>query len=173
MDQYIPDMYKKSIYDIDYKKLKKIGIKCLLFDLDNTIAQSKAEKPTKKIKILIESLKEEGFRIIILTNAFKKRVKPFSNELNVEFIHRAHKPSPKGYSKVLNKYKYKLTEVTMIGDQLKTDILGGNRVGITTILVNPISKKEMIFTKINRFFENRIFKKLGKKDLLRKGQYYD
>ena len=36
MDKFFPDIYQKSIYDINYKKLKKVGIKCLLFDLDNT-----------------------------------------------------------------------------------------------------------------------------------------
>ena len=34
MDLFVPDMYQKSIYTINYKKLKKQGIKCLLFDLN-------------------------------------------------------------------------------------------------------------------------------------------
>ena len=37
MDIFIPDIYQKSIYDINYNKLKKAGIKCILFDLDNNI----------------------------------------------------------------------------------------------------------------------------------------
>ena len=37
MEKYVPDIYQKSVYDIDYSKLKSRGIKCLLFDLDNTI----------------------------------------------------------------------------------------------------------------------------------------
>ena len=49
MEKFIPDMYQKNIYDINYDLLKKKGIKCLLFDLDNTIVPGKSDKPTKKI----------------------------------------------------------------------------------------------------------------------------
>ena len=33
-----PNNYYKNIYIINYQKLKENNIKCLLFDLDNTIA---------------------------------------------------------------------------------------------------------------------------------------
>jgi hypothetical protein len=173
MENYVPDMYKRSIYDIDYGKLKKIGIKCLLIDLDNTIIAKKHDLPTKKDIDLFNKLKELGFRIIIFSNGFKRRIKKSSDILKVEFISFARKPAIKNYLKVMNKYSYKETEVAIIGDQLKTDILGGNKAGITTILVKPISKKDMFLTLFNRFLEDRIFKKLSKKDLLRKGKYYD
>ncbi|MFA5602214.1 MAG: YqeG family HAD IIIA-type phosphatase [Bacilli bacterium] len=173
MENYIPDIYKKSIYDVDYKKLKKIGIKCLLIDLDNTIIAKKNDLPTQKDIDLFNKIKELGFKVIIFSNGFKRRIKKSSDILKVEFISFAQKPASKNYLKVMDKYSYKETEVAIIGDQLKTDILGGNKVGITTILVKPISKKDMFLTLFNRFLENRIFKKLSKKDLLRKGRYYE
>ena len=52
IDKFVPDIYQKSIYDIDYKKLKKSGIKCIIFDLDNTLAPISMTKPSKKIKDL-------------------------------------------------------------------------------------------------------------------------
>ena len=65
MEKYIPDIYQKSIYTIDYDKLLNRGIKYLLFDLDNTIVPVTLRKPNKKIKELFEDLKDKGFIIII------------------------------------------------------------------------------------------------------------
>ena len=61
----------------------------------------------------------------------------------------------------------------MIGDQLFTDVLGGNKMGIKTILVNPVSKKDFIFTKMLRRIEDSIFKKLEKRGIYKKGKYYE
>ena len=49
-----PNMYQKTIQSINYKKLKSLGIKCLVFDLDNTIAlidQHVITEDTKKLLI--------------------------------------------------------------------------------------------------------------------------
>ena len=54
MQNFIPDMYQKSIYDIDYKKLKEKGIKCLLFDLDNTLVPVNIDIPTKSERIVYD-----------------------------------------------------------------------------------------------------------------------
>ena len=50
MEKYIPDIYQKSIYTINYDVLLLRGIKCLLFDLDNTIAPVNIKSPSKKLK---------------------------------------------------------------------------------------------------------------------------
>ena len=52
MKKYIPSMYKKSIFDINYDKLKSIGIKCLIFDLDNTIALIDTKLIPEEVKTL-------------------------------------------------------------------------------------------------------------------------
>ena len=56
MEKYIPDVYQKSIYTIDYQKLKSSGIHCLLFDLDNTLVPASVKVPNKKIKELFDDL---------------------------------------------------------------------------------------------------------------------
>ncbi len=173
IEKFIPDMYQKNIYTIDYKKLKNIGIRCLLFDLDNTIAPFNMKKPSKKIKDLIEKLKDMGFRVVLFSNAGKKKLTPFKEKLEVDCAASCKKPSKTKYLKVLKKYKLSENEVAIIGDQLLTDVLGGNRVGIFTTLINPISKNEIIFSRFNRIIENIIIKRLNKKGLFEKGKYYD
>lgn len=173
MEKYIPDVYQKSIYTIDYAKLKEKGIKCLLFDLDNTLAPYHIKGADEKLVELFSKLKEMGFQLIIFSNSFKKRVKPFKEELEVDCCANARKPQPNHFYRILKEYHLEENEVAIIGDQIMTDIVGGNRVGITTILVNPISVRDPFWTKPNRWLEKRVIKKLKNHDLFFKGRYYE
>ncbi len=173
MEKYIPDMYQQSIYTIDYQMLLDKGIKCLLFDLDNTLVPITDRKPTKKLKELFDDLKSKGFKVIIFSNSHRKRLKPFKEELNVDCCASARKPFKEKFLLILREYRYSVNEVAIIGDQILTDILGGNKVGILTVLINPISNKDFFLTKINRFRERRIMKKLRDKNLFSKGRYYE
>ena len=173
MDRLVPDIYAKSLYTIDYDKLKDSGIKCILFDLDNTIAPVNILSPSKDMKKLVDELENMGFKLIILSNSPKNRVRPFKEQLNIDSAHSASKPFSKKYKKIMKVYNFKDTEIAAVGDQLLTDILGANLAGITSILVNPISEKEYIWTKVNRFFEKFIYKKFEKREILKKGKYYD
>ena len=173
MDNYVPDMYQKSIYHINYEKLKEDGIKCLLFDLDNTCVPFKDKEPNKKLVDLFERLKDMDFKVIIFSNATKKRITPFKNGLNVDCSAKSKKPNTNKLMKVIKMFGYDLSEVVLIGDQLFTDILCGNRAGIKTVLVNPMSKDDLIFTKFFRYFERKKFKKFAKKGILVKGKYYE
>lgn len=172
LDYFIPDIYAQSIYTINYKKLKKNGIKCLLFDLDNTIAPYKVTKPDQKVKELIARL-EADFKVIIVSNSGKNRLRPFKEKLNVDVAFSSKKPLKTKYKKILSLYRFKIDEVACIGDQLLTDILGANRMGFTSILVNRVAKYEMFPTRVNRFIEKRILNKLAKKNILVSGVYYD
>ena len=173
MEQYIPDIYQKSIYTINYEKLIDRGIKCLLFDLDNTIAPVGVKSPSKKVKDLFIDLKKMGFLVIIFSNSGPNRLEPFKEELNVEVNAHSMKPLKRSFLKIMDKHDLKDSEVAIIGDQFLTDIIGGNKVGITTILVNPIGLKDFFFTKINRIREKQIMNKLAKNLLFVKGRYYD
>ena len=172
MNKYIPKIYKKSILDIDYKKLKDNNINCLLFDLDNTLLEIHKSIPKKEICYLIKKLKKDFKIVIISNNTSKKRLSKAANELDVDYIKFALKPSSKAFRKVQKDYGFKKEEMCIIGDQLITDIKGGNNYDVLTILVDPLAKEELKVTGINRFFEGRILKKLAKNKKLKRGEYY-
>lgn len=173
IELYKPDMYVKNIYCVDYKKLKSCGIKCILLDLDNTIVPVYMKKPSRKNKDFVEKLKEMGFKVIIFSNSGKKRLTPFKTILEVDCSPLSGKPFSKKFKTVINEYKFSESEIVIIGDQIPTDIYGGNKIGIFTILVTPISKREPIWTKINRLYEKSIINKLSRKKLFKKGEYYE
>jgi len=173
IDKFIPDIYQKSVYSIDYKKLKSRGIKCIIFDVDNTIETVLVEQPSRKVKDLFEKCKEMGFRVLIMSNSSKKRLTPFKEILEVDVAASSKKPFSFKFRRILKDYNLKINEIAIIGDQLVTDVCGGNRVGITTILIDPISTKDRFMTHATRFIEKIIIRKAKKKKIFTKGQYYE
>ena len=173
VEKYMPDMYQKSIYYINYDKLYKKGIRCLLFDMDNTITPPHINKPTKRLKRLFDELKDKGFKLILISNAPKHRIEPFKRELNGDACAFSLKPNKNKYTRIMEKFKYKSTELAAIGDQLLTDVYGANKLDITSVLVNPLTAHDYTITIVNRLLEKYIYRRLNNKDLLIKGKYYD
>lgn len=172
MNKFIPDMYKESIYKIDYKKLKQMNVKCIMFDLDNTLAAYTVDKPNKKLKEFTAML-EEDFKVIIISNGKKDRVRPFKEGLNVDSSHSSRKPFKRKYKKILVMYKFSVNEVACVGDQILTDVYGANKMGCVSILVNAMGNYEPFYTRFNRYFEKKILKGFNKNGVLVKGEYYD
>lgn len=172
-DKFVPDMYQKSVYTIDYKKLKKMGIKCILFGLNNTLIPTSVNKPDKRLKMLFYELKKMGFKLIILSNSPKSRVEIFKDVLQVDSAAFSFKPRKDKYLKIINNYGFKSTEIVSIGDKFVTDIYGANRMNITSILVNSMSEQDFFISKFNKLFERFIFKFLIGKGLFVRGKYYE
>lgn len=168
----LPNIYQKDIFTIDYQKLKKIGIKCLIFDLDNTLALISEKECPNNIKKLITKLKKD-FKVLIISNNFENRLIPYSKALQIDYISLALKPLPIGLIKLKNKYHIKKKEMIMIGDQLVTDVFSGKLFGIKTALVEPLSLKDLKITGFNRYLENIILNKYEKQGKFKKGVYYN
>lgn len=172
LNKYVPKMYKKNIFDINYKLLKTKGIKCIIFDLDNTLLVFDKKIVSRETKELIFKLKKD-FHVVVMSNNFKYRIKEICDVLEVDFISFALKPLQIGFNKVKNKYNYTNDEICIIGDQIISDVLGGNKTKIMTILVDPLSRNDLKITKINRLLEKIVLHKLKKKDILERGKYYE
>ena len=106
MQKFYPDMYQKSIYDINYKKLKKEGINCILFDLDNTCVPYKDSVASEELEKLFKKLEKMGFRVIIFSNSPDKRLRKFKY-LGVSYNSFSLKPLSFSFYKILKKYNLK------------------------------------------------------------------
>ena len=173
MEDYLPDLYQKSIFAIDYDNLKERGIKCLLFNVDNTIVTYRANEPSTRLVSLFDSLNQMDYKVILFSNISKKRLNDFKNRLGCECYSYKSKPKVKDFSKIMKNYLVEEPDVAIISDQMVTDIYMGNKIGITTILVNPISNKDGFIARINRKKEDKIMNKLRDNDLFIKGKYYE
>ena len=159
--KFIPYDVYESIYQIDYDKLLNDNKRIIIFDLDNTIMPYHIKKPTDKIRLFMNSLKEKGFTPILMSNNHKKRITKIGTALDIDFIYSAKKPFKYGYQKVFKMFKHvKKKEFICVGDQIITDVFGAHRVGLDCILVKPILlENEHWYTKINRMTERRIINK--------------
>lgn len=166
-----PSMYKKNIFEIDYDKLKSLGIRCLIFDLDNTIGLIDNKVCSNEVIKLINELKKD-FLVLISSNNTKKRVVPYLRILGVDGYYLSFKPSTLILKKVSKRYNLKKNEMCLIGDQLVTDIMCANRFRIMSILTDPLSEKDMVFTSVNRIIERRIIRRYQKDGILMRGKYY-
>ncbi len=150
-----PDGYFDSAFHIDYKKLWDKGFRGLMFDIDNTLTVHN-ERAEKKEAAFFKYLRSIGFKTVVISNNSKKRVEPFANMLKTPFVSRAKKPLSSGYLRAMHMIGTNIKNTLFVGDQLYTDIVGANRIGLKNILVHPISPKEAFWIRIKRVFEKPV-----------------
>ncbi|MCU6709550.1 YqeG family HAD IIIA-type phosphatase [Paenibacillus sp. J5C_2022] len=166
LEKLLPNMRVNSVYDIDLEELGARGVKGIITDLDNTLVGAKEPLATPELVKWLDKVKAAGFRVVILSNNNSLRVSSFAAPLQVPFLHKARKPIAKSFRRALNMLGLKAEETVMIGDQMLTDVLGGNRMGLYTILVTPIAPLDEGFTTlINRRIERIALSRLRKRGL--------
>jgi uncharacterized protein len=161
--KFLPSEFVKSVFDISPERLLEKGIRGIITDLDNTLVEWDRPEATPKLVIWLKSMKDAGIQVTIVSNNSELRVKSFADPLGIPFIYKARKPMGKAFLKALHTMDVKREEVVVIGDQLLTDVVGGNRIKLHTILVVPVAKSDGFFTRFNRLVERRIFKALKRK----------
>jgi HAD superfamily phosphatase (TIGR01668 family) len=169
LESFVPNLYVESIYAIDFQRLRKNGLKSIIVDLDNTLVETKRRYATDRLMHWLQEAKDAGLNVMIVSNNTKLRVSTFSAPLGIPYIHTAKKPLNHAFKKALKTLQSDKSETAVIGDQLLTDVFGGNRMGMFTILVVPISRQDNIFTKLNRRIERQLFRWMDKNHLLKRG----
>lgn len=150
--KFYPDLYVDSTYQIDFDSLYRDGYRGLIFDIDNTLVTHGAPAD-ERAKKLFAHLKETGFSCCLLSNNKEPRVKMFNDDVQVNYIFDAHKPSVPNYEKAMEVMHTDRSNTIFIGDQIFTDIFGANRAGIPTIMVKKIHWKEEIQIILKRRLE--------------------
>ncbi len=148
-----PDILVSSIYAITPEGLKNRKIYGLILDIDNTLVATHIKDPDEKLINHLKTLRDGGIRAIIVSNARKERVEQFARPLNIEYVYKALKPLGRGFKLALKKLSLSKENVAIVGDQLFTDVLGGNLQGIHTILIKPIDLNEPLSIRLKRIIE--------------------
>ena len=161
---FMPNDYVQSVFQIDIEKLANSGFKGIITDLDNTLVGWDVKTPTKEIQEWFKKANDLGLTITIVSNNNEKRVSGFSKDLDVDFIFKARKPMGRAFKKAIQHMNIKPEETIVIGDQMLTDVLGGNNNGLYTIMVVPVKKTDGFLNRLNRIIERRLlnyFKRKG------------
>ena len=170
MSFLFPGEYVDSTYVIDFDKLYNEGYRAVIFDVDNTLVPHGAPADERAIA-LFSHLKQLGYSCMLLSNNKEPRVKMFNEAVDVNYIYKANKPSPKNYRKAMEIMGTTTENTLFVGDQIFTDVMGGNLAGIRTFLVKPIHPKEEIQIVLKRIPEKLILLFYKIKVKLFKGKY--
>ena len=156
LKRFFPSCCMDSVYDIPYESLKASGITALIFDIDNTLVPHDIPHPTAEVTALFTRLLGMGFKICLLSNNSAARVAGFNDTLQFPNIAKARKPSRRGIRRAMALLEAVPAETVLIGDQIFTDVWGGNRAGIKVILIKPVSARDEITVRLKRGVEKML-----------------
>ncbi len=140
-----------SLLHLTPQWLEERGLKGVILDLDNTLLPYGEETPLPEHRAWLETLKAE-VPVYLLSNALPERFRRIQEQLGLP----GHAPALKpwlGFKRALEVLGFPAREVAVVGDQVFTDVLGGNLVGAYTVLVPPLREKEFFYTRFIRMLE--------------------
>ncbi|MGX4645234.1 MULTISPECIES: YqeG family HAD IIIA-type phosphatase [Holzapfeliella] len=164
MSIFRPKYTIDTVYNLNPTTLKKMGIKTVFSDLDNTLVAWNQKETLKKISQLKERLNKHDISLVVISNNKHERVNRVLEPLGIEFIASAKKPFKRNLVKAMAQDGVTPAESLMIGDQILTDILAGNSAGMKTVLVKPLIKSDGWHTWLNRLVEKFILGCLNSKE---------
>ena len=159
MAVFQPTEIFKHITDIPLSFFVEHDIKAVILDVDNTLTAHNNPVPAEGVLQWLKQLKNCGFEVAILSNNSRKRVAPFAKKLGLDYVSRACKPLTFGVTRACKKYSLPPQQVALIGDQIFTDIMGGNLKGVCTVLVEPYELEQGWFFRLKRKLEKPVLRK--------------
>ena len=151
-----PRLYVSSIYAINLERLRRRGIVGLVLDLDNTLVAWNNDRASKDLSRWVQQAKQQGFRLCLVSNNFPARVRRFGQWLDVPAVANAAKPRRRAFRRAMELIDTEPRTTAVIGDQVFTDVLGGNRLHCYTILVLPMTEHEYWTTRLVRRVERLV-----------------
>ncbi len=160
---FYPQLYLRDVKEITVDILKKYNIKGLILDIDNTLIDFDKNLLTG-CEEWCNNLKNQGIKMCILSNTNKvAKVQKVAEALDLQYLYFAHKPNKKGFKKAKEILELQPQNIAVVGDQIFTDVVGGNKSKMFTILTKPIDSRDIWITRLKRPFEKIIINKYVKK----------
>ena len=151
---FCPRLFCERVTEVTVADLQKMGVKAALLDLDNTLVGWQRHDVPDEIRQWLIDLKAADIKLCLISNTrFGRRLRALSEELDIPYVRRAWKPRKSGFLRAMRELGVDPQSTVMLGDQMFTDILGANRVGVYSIMVRPMARREFAGTKISRIAE--------------------
>jgi HAD superfamily phosphatase (TIGR01668 family) len=149
-----PTRLADAVWEVDLDWLASRGIRGLVLDLDNTLADWEGTRVRPEVRAWLEAARARGFGLCLASNAMRSgRVGRMARELGLIPVAHAGKPFPAAFRRAMAALGTRADATCVIGDQLFTDMLGANWLGLTTVLVAPLSRRESLHTRLIRLIE--------------------
>lgn len=159
-----PSVLRRRVTDISPALLRKLGVRAVLLDVDNTIAPYSVHEPIPGARDWVRQLMDEGFQVVVVSNNYKKRVSAFAAKLGLDFISFALKPLPSGYLRARRMLGVRCRDCVIVGDQIFTDVVGANLCGMRSVLLSPIEPEEGLSFRVRRRLEKGLRAKFEERE---------
>lgn len=163
---FFPTVIADALTDLSPEFLRKRGIRLLMMDFDNTIVPYTTNIPTEKMAGWLEMMAASDIQLCVVSNSKRDRVRIFCGKYGIPVITHAKKPGTKGIRECLSKFGIDPGEAAIVGDQIFTDTLGGNRAGVSTILIRAIDNHN-IWLKLRHVAELPFIFAAGKRRIIK------
>ena len=158
MSKLQPDYYISRITQLTPSFLRSRGIRGLILDVDNTLTTHDDPTPWPDIAAWLEEMRRKGMAMLIVSNNSDERVKPFAAVLGLDYVADGKKPSTDGMARAAGQMGLSPREIAVVGDQIFTDVWGGNRFGALTVMVQPLGPETVPFIKFKRVLERLVLR---------------
>lgn len=148
--------YSTSIYSLDLNKIKELGFKYIIADLDQTLVPTMSKVPDENVLKLINELKKLNLEMIIVSNNTNKRVNAFCKNLDIRKLAMANKSNGKKVCKFLKNCNIEIDKCIFIGDQLRTDCNYVSKLKGKFIITRPLNNIDNIITHLFRKNEEKM-----------------
>ncbi len=164
MRKYLmPDIILPTYRDVTPQLCRSMGIRAILSDIDNTLAPYEQPRSDEHIRTWLRELKEAGVSVALISNNHDDRVEEFNSDLGLIAYADAGKPFGKTLRHAMEALGSEPSNTVMLGDQLLTDALAGNMLGMKVIVVPPIRDKRSAFVRLKRWLERPVIRRYYKK----------
>lgn len=158
-----PTAMFRRVTEISAAYLRSLGVSALILDADNTLTTHNNPQPADDVMDWLERMRGGGIKLVIVSNNNAQRIRPFARRLGLAYTSGAMKPLTVGFRRTAEKMGLLPEQIAVVGDQIFTDILGGNLFGSPTILVEPMQPEDGPFFRLKRKLEGRILRRYQKR----------
>lgn len=162
MALFRPSAQRARVTELDPALLRELGVCALLLDVDNTIATYTGHTPIPGAREWARGMEESGFRLLVVSNNYRRRVSAFAREFGLDFISFACKPFPFGYLRGARRLGVHRRQCAIVGDQIFTDVVGANLCGMKSVLLTPLEPESGLSFRLRRFFERPLRRRYDK-----------
>jgi len=155
----------RVVTDLTPSVLRAWQIEGLMLDLDNTLVPWKGTTPPGHVGVWLEELRRSSIPACLVSNNVSERVRAAAATLALPFSLGGYKPGVSKLRYALGVLGTSPSRTAMVGDQLFTDILAGNRLGVPTVLTAPLSPREAIHTRMLRHVERLALDMLARRGI--------
>ncbi len=134
-----PDLILEgSILGLTPDLIKQHQLRGLVLDVDETLVPITTAQASAELLPWVEQVRQVSDIWLVSNNISEPRIKRIAEALKTPYIVGAGKPSRRKLRRAVEAMNLRPEQVGMVGDRLFTDVLAGNRLGMFTILVQPM-----------------------------------